>query len=203
MRVHTYVVQHDKGFAPNPFWGVCTLACCKPRIRERAEKGDVIIGFGSASKKVGLGNRVVYWMRVEDIISFDEYWKEPRYASKRPVFGGSLMAWYGDNIYHKDEGSLEWKQTFSFHTDDTGLNQKRDTSQTDLVLISRDYAYWGGSGPVFPDNLLHLVPSFQAERYRYTDDDRDKILAWIDDCPERGFRAEPADWRFDHKSTLK
>ena len=45
MVIHTYVVQHDKGFAPNPFWGICTLACCKPRIRAKASVGDIILGF--------------------------------------------------------------------------------------------------------------------------------------------------------------
>ncbi|WP_202913488.1 hypothetical protein [Acuticoccus sediminis] len=25
MRLFSYVVEHDQGFAPNPFYGVCTL----------------------------------------------------------------------------------------------------------------------------------------------------------------------------------
>ena len=29
----SYVVATDSGFAPNPFFGLCTLACCKPAIR--------------------------------------------------------------------------------------------------------------------------------------------------------------------------
>lgn len=29
----SYVVETDSGFAPNPFFGVCTLARCKPSIR--------------------------------------------------------------------------------------------------------------------------------------------------------------------------
>lgn len=206
MKVHTYVVQHDKGFAPNPFWGVCTLACCKPRIRERVRKKDVIIGFGSASREVALGNRVVYWMCVENIISFDEYWHDKQYSAKRPVFGASLMAWYGDNIYHRDKSSGEWIQEISFHKDgeDHGRgNLEQDTARTDRVLISKDYAYWGGSGPAFPESLLHLAPSFQAERYLYSEDDRDKILEWINSLPDRGFCAEPADWCRDHAATLK
>ena len=33
MIIYQYVLKVDHGFAPNPFYGVCTLACCKPRMR--------------------------------------------------------------------------------------------------------------------------------------------------------------------------
>ena len=34
MIVYEYVMTSDSGFAPNPFHGTCTLACCKPKIRK-------------------------------------------------------------------------------------------------------------------------------------------------------------------------
>ena len=34
-RIYSYVVRYDSGFAPNPFYGYCTLATCKPDIRGR------------------------------------------------------------------------------------------------------------------------------------------------------------------------
>ena len=37
MTLFSYVIEHDLGFAPNPFHGVCTLACCKPQIRKIAK----------------------------------------------------------------------------------------------------------------------------------------------------------------------
>ena len=39
MKLSAYIVSTDAGLAPNPFWGVCTLAVCKPRIRRFAEVG--------------------------------------------------------------------------------------------------------------------------------------------------------------------
>jgi hypothetical protein len=199
MRIHTYVVQHDKGFAPNPFWGFCTLACCKPRIRNRAAEGDIVMGFGSASKEVGLSGRVIYWMKVGKIISFDTYWSDPKYASKKPAMQSGLMACYGDNIYHSDGNG--WRQTISFHSDGAGLgsgNLERDTSLTDRVLIGQDFAYWGGNAPLLPKALGGLVPALQTERCNYSEADKAKILAWIASRPERGFRAPPADWARDH-----
>jgi len=38
--LHSYVVARDYGFAPNPFFGFCTLATCKPRLRSVAQVGD-------------------------------------------------------------------------------------------------------------------------------------------------------------------
>ena len=43
--VFVYVVARDFGFAPNPFHGFCTLACCKPKIRSAAEVGDWVFGM--------------------------------------------------------------------------------------------------------------------------------------------------------------
>lgn len=45
MKVHSYIGAHDFGFASNPFHGVCTLACCKPDIRQVAHVGDLVIGM--------------------------------------------------------------------------------------------------------------------------------------------------------------
>lgn len=204
MRIHMYVVQHDKGFAPNPFWGVCTLACCKPRRRKSAEVGDVVMGFGSASQEINLGGRVIYWMKVERILTFDEYWHDPQFAKKKPEMRASLAACYGDNIYHHDRNG-EWQQAKSFHTDGHGLgsgNLERDTSFTDRVLLSRDFAYWGGAAKQFPHSLKHLVPTGQTERCHLDAPDKAKVLTWIQSIPDRGYRSPPADWIRDHAQAI-
>ena len=45
-----YTVAYDVGFAPNPFYGFCTLATCKADIRNAADVGDWVVGVGSVSK---------------------------------------------------------------------------------------------------------------------------------------------------------
>ncbi len=47
MYIYSYVLRYDDGVAPNPFFGFCTLAVCKPVIRRKAQVGDWIIGTGS------------------------------------------------------------------------------------------------------------------------------------------------------------
>lgn len=75
----SYVVDHDLGYAPNPFGGFCTLAKCKygskqRNIVERAKGGDWIAGTGGAdlAKSAGHG-KLIYAMRVDKKIPLAEY----------------------------------------------------------------------------------------------------------------------------------
>nr|VFK20813.1 MAG: hypothetical protein BECKLPF1236B_GA0070989_12264 [Candidatus Kentron sp. LPFa] len=96
----SYVVARDYGFAPNPFFGVCTLATCKPRIRKAATIGDWVIGTGS--KKNDRQGVLVYVMRVSEAMTFNEYWSDARFLRKIPNLRGSKKQAFGDNIYYRD-----------------------------------------------------------------------------------------------------
>ena len=70
----SYCVRDDAGSAPNPFWGVCTLAICKPKIRLAAEPGDWIVGTGSQHSPIGdVSGMLVYVMRVTRKLSMEDY----------------------------------------------------------------------------------------------------------------------------------
>ena len=85
----SYVVDHDTGFAPNPYGGFCTLVHCKRKgssgrrnIVELADEGDWIIGTGGQSKKSCENGRVVYIMRVDEKIPFRAYLRDPRFRGR-------------------------------------------------------------------------------------------------------------------------
>lgn len=78
INLFSYVLAADSGFAPTPFWGCCTLACCKPAIRRVGDVGDLIVGLTPKAK----GNRVVYIMRVADKLTFAEYWDHPGFHAR-------------------------------------------------------------------------------------------------------------------------
>src|SRR5205085_5511285 len=41
-RLYTYIVAKDSGFAPNPFWRLCTLAHCTPNhMNAQLQEGDM------------------------------------------------------------------------------------------------------------------------------------------------------------------
>ena len=115
-RVYSYCVARDYGFAPNPFYGFCTLATCKPIIRRKASVGDFIVGTGS--KELGQQGKLVYAMRVSEAMSLDEYWADLRFQVKKPNLAGSLKKRFGDNVYHSANGS--WCQEDSHHSHEDG-----------------------------------------------------------------------------------
>ncbi len=76
MKLYSYIVTHDTGFSPNPFWGYCTLADCKPAIRRTAEVGDWIVGLSPKPT----GNRMVFAMQVDEILSYADYYHDERFT---------------------------------------------------------------------------------------------------------------------------
>lgn len=156
MKLYSYVIPRDYGFAPNPHFDYCTLATCKPRIRKGAQIGDWVSAYGAANTSIR--EKLVMLMKVEEILTFDEYWEDERFKCKRPVFNRGVMHMYGDNIYHHVDG--EWMQEPSHHSMQDGsinyVNLNRDT-QTDRVLIARDYYYFGNNAISIPDRFAMLI----------------------------------------------
>ena len=71
-KLFSYVIREDTGLAPNAFYGVCTLNCCKPDIRRTAEVGDWVAGFVGSNHPADR-DRLVYAMRVTRKIPMEEY----------------------------------------------------------------------------------------------------------------------------------
>ena len=194
-RLHSYVVNHDIGFAPNPFFGFCTLATCKQQIRRVAELDDWIVGTGAAkNRRTGY---LVYAMRVTEVLSFDEYWNDERFIWKRPNLSGSRKHRFGDNVYHRDT-SGDWIQEDSRHSRADGspelVHLKRDTSLTERVLISNDFVYFGATGPRLPETDWGFsVLSGRGHRNRFQTDQVDTVVAWLNGL-ERGIKGMPFDW---------
>ena len=198
-KLYSYVVARDYGFAPNPFFGTCTLATCKPDIREHAKAGDWIIGTGSSQqKKEGY---LVYAMLVSETLTFSEYWSSSQFRQKRPNLRGSKKQAFGDNIYFKDAKG-QWHQKDSHHSYADGSSNPHNTShdtQADRVLISTDYAYWDNSGPQLPKNFRDYqgfdICAKRGYKCRFPEDMARDFVAWFRSLEEKGYLGEPADWR--------
>ena len=159
MRLYSYIVARDFGFAPNPFHGCCTLATCKPQIRASASVGDWIIGTG-AKTKYRLTAHLIYAMTVHEVLTFDSYWQDVRFRGKRPVLNGSLKQLYGDNIYHRTDG--HWLQADSHHSlADGAANQHNVVHDTraNRVLIGWTFAYFGNAAPLIPSEFRPYAPT--------------------------------------------
>lgn len=197
-KLYSYVVARDYGFAPNPFYGVCTLATCKPRIRSVASVGDWVLGTGSAARK--RSGHVVYAMRVTEAMSFDAYFTDARFAQKKPCLFGSRKQAFGDNIYHKGH-SRTWRQLNSHHSHADGrpniANVDNDT-QTDRVLISADFIYWGGEGPKIPAKFRRYggidICALRNHKSEFPAHMVVDFVNWIRSLGVRGFVGKPLDW---------
>lgn len=202
LRLHSYVVRFDSGFAPNPFFGFCTLATCKPDIRRTAQIGEWIVGTGSADISVGRGGFLVYAMRVTEALTFQQYWADPRFLMKRPHLNGSAKQACGDNIYSWNNETNCWNQLDSFHSRKDGSpNEKhirRDT-RVDRVLISSDYIYFGGRGPEIPNIFrnYHGIDICKQGRGRKIIEDLDLINIfemWVRSIDNFGYVSPPFEW---------
>ncbi len=202
VRLHSYVIARDYGFAPNPFFGVCTLATCKPRIRKVATIGDWILGTGSKTGK--RHNHAVYAMRVTAAMSFEQYWADPFFTRKKVNLRGSKKQAFGDNIYSRDPATGLWCQANSHHSLHDGspnpLNVKADTG-TNRVLISDDFVYWGGSGPELPLQLLRHgrthenICAGRGHKNDFSSEMVNDFIAWVRSTGEKGYCGEPLDWK--------
>jgi hypothetical protein len=155
MKLYSYVVMHDTGFAPNPFFGYCTLACCKPKIRQTAEQGDWIVGLTPKAA----GNRIVYLMRVDEVVSsFADYWTDRRFGVKKPAHNDGVRGRCGDNIYEPLPNG-DYRQLPSMHSN--GETEDKEKKEHDLsgtrILISETFAYFGSNALPLPPELRSLV----------------------------------------------
>lgn len=207
MKLYSYVVARDFGFAPNPFFGFCTLATCKPKIREHASVGDWVVGTG-AKVAYNYSGRLIYAMQVSETLDFNSYWNDPRFFRKRPNLTGSLAVLYGDNIYHRTGD--QWAQADSHHSMENGrrdeANIEWDTS-VDRLLVSTKFVYWGRSAPIIPSQFR----SFSEEKddicagrgHRvFKDDIPAEFAVWLEEQNKWGVQGDPLEFAKHKRASL-
>jgi len=135
-------------------------------------------------------------MRVQEAMTFDEYWQDARFTTKRPFLGGSMKYAFGDNIYHHDATDQTWIQENSHHSHADGstnlLNLETDT-HANRVLVSDDFTYWGGDGPVIPPNFNQLIAR-RGHKCNFSQRLVDDFLAWCQSSGAIGRVGVPLKW---------
>jgi hypothetical protein len=200
VRIYVYVLAHDGGFSPNPFHGWCTLACCKPKIRKKAQPGDWVVGLTRRRD----GNRLAYAMKVEESLSFEDYWHDKRFRKKRPRWkkGASVIDKCGDNCY-RPVGPDEFKQLprsnhWDFGNDREDLRKKAADLGGERVLVSRTFCYYGREAIPFPAHVSFPRPT-RGHRVNFTPEEQASLLKFIRSRP-RGVLGKPKVWPYDDRS---
>ncbi|HEX7979456.1 MAG TPA: hypothetical protein VF461_12700 [Gemmatimonadaceae bacterium] len=185
MKLSAYIVAVDSGFSPNPFGRRCTLACCKPSIRRNAEPGDIIVGSGSA--RTGLAGRLIYAMRVQDVLPFEVYWK--RYPSKRPS-QRTAVSRRGDNIWHFRAGV--WRGIPGALHDQT--HRARDLSGEN-ALVAAEFYYFGRDAIVVPEAFASMLAVTQGHKNTYDNVLISRFWTWLSRvAPRNGRIGQPTEF---------
>lgn len=194
MRLFSYKLTSDTGFAPNPFHGACTLATCKPQIRRCKLPGDWIAGFTSAvlnGDSTG-EERLVYLMQVSEKLALDSYFRDPRFRQKVPdVSAPEVVARCGDNIYQLVSGGF-LQIPNPFHT--PSKDQTKDLSGL-FVLVAQRFFYFGSRPLYIPAEVRPRVPLRQSAHGVLTRDPVrvEAFLNHVARCGE-GLHAPPTQW---------
>lgn len=197
MHLFSYRVEHDFGLAPNPFGGTISFAVCRGDIRSNKfmQIGDWLVGTGSVSRKnVG---RLIYAMKVEEIISFDEYWNDPRFQYKKPYLKGTLVQMYGDNFYHTVDERMVQEPSAHSNPD---LEQRIKLYNKDVrgkrVLLSKTFYYFGDNCPLIPAELQTICSSGRAYKYKQiTEEQINSFVSWLESNYTVGIHGDPCNWK--------
>ncbi len=198
MAYFSYKIEHDFGLAPNPFGGYCTLAVCKPTIRnnKNLQMDDWIIGTGST--KLDRLHHLIFAMKVEEKLTFNDYWDDPRFQYKKPEINGSLVQMYGDNFYHQNLNTKKWIQENSAHSLESGM-KNLDHLKIDVegkyVLVSKTFYYLGDKSILLPKRFWEICsegrnmkgPSISE---RVAED----FVSWLQKKYSIGIHGDPINW---------
>lgn len=202
MKLYSYILRYDHGFAPNPFFGYCTLACCKPDIRRVAKAGDWIVGLTPKS----FGHEIAYYMKVSEVIpNFDAYWRDARFKLKRPNPRGDALHRSGDNIY-EPLGEGKYRQLPSWHSRPPFTStEDPQEAERDLgglrVLVSKDFAYFGSNPVPRPPSLECLIIG-EKHRSNFSPEQQAAFLDFVRNNGCGGCQAPPRELKSEDCRSL-
>jgi hypothetical protein len=191
MKLLKYVMTSDSGLAPNPFFGVCSLALCTPNhMNARLKPGDWVVAHSSANT----GHKLVYAMRLTKVLDMHSYFVN--FPQKRPVPNGTYEQQCGDNLYFRD--SDRWARLPSAEhnsVDDFIKDRGRP------VFISEgpeNYWYFGAGSALrelegFADRFPWLLKDRQGFSYIYDEQRIAAFTSWLEEFRQRGLIGQPRD----------
>ena len=158
-------MKHDNRFAPNPLFGVLTLATCKPAMRRNTKIGNWIAGWTSKQLKdspteVGK-EKLIYLAKVTQKLSFAEYWE--KYEQKRPVKteDTKVIQRYGDNIYKPNPTNP--KEFIQIENNFHGKDKMDKDLRGEYVLICEEFYYFSRLSPLDIPCLLYTSRKVRKE----------------------------------------
>ena len=223
MKILTYRMTYDTGFAPNPFHGVLTLATCTPNHkRAELEKGDYIVGIESNAlmeqrKSKGLckekNNLLIFVGEASEILSLNDYFNDLRFKKKKYKKNKCWILRRGDNIYYEDGGMWKWlrghdhddKSITFFHRNslDHLYKTNRHVIYKDIygnrVFICHRFTYFGDKCEEFDKRFLDCIVKAQGIKYCYENNSKFKDFKnYLDSLIGKGRIGKPIHCHIKH-----
>lgn len=199
MRISSYKMTYDTGFAPNPFGSALTLATCKPGMRRKRCEGDWIAGFTSkslAGHEVGF-ERLIYLMCVSEKLLIRDYFHDTRFQEKIPDMNTQVpRTRAGDNIYRPLVPNAEYAEHFEQVRNVNHFAQNKDADVSgEFVLIGEEFYYFGRCALALPDYVRPVVPKGQSGYGQWTYSPRaDRFVEYIRERYRPGCHGLPHKW---------
>lgn len=166
-KLYSYVVDHDHGFAPNPYNQMCTLVHCKfggqygrSNIVEGANIGDWILGTGGSGESSAGHGKIIYLMRVDEKLDFNSYINDDRFQGRSD---------------HMDDGAYNLYALISHHYFYFGRN-----------------AFHIDALPIHVQSKC-LIKSGQGYRYDYPEELVAEFASWFENTYIVGMHGNPCD----------
>ena len=177
-RLCSYIVKRDSGFAPNPYWGFCTLAACTPNhMGVKLCRGDWIAGFLSERSRSSRqrSHRLLYAMEISAVMHMNDYFHDARFQRKKPRLSGNGKKCCGDNIYRQNT-SGEWVQSKNMSH---GLSCLAQDTKHPYVFIGREFWYFGRKRIHLPKKFKPLVKNGRGIKMNRDATLVDEFCTWI------------------------
>ena len=173
MRIHTYVIATDAGSAPNYDPPFTTLAVCKPRIRRKANVGELVLAFAGKSVNPYEPHSVVWAGVVAEKFTFADYWNDKRFQAKKPD-----RCTRPDNFYRPTtDGGLLWVENPVHGPEAT----QHDTDGLYVLAFNPSWRF-GANGPPLPTEFgLRMTHGRRGERVMdLSDAERRRLETWLE-----------------------
>lgn len=171
-RICTYIINTDKGFAPNPFWGYCTLSVCTPNhMGANLDNGDWIAGFLGKNR----GHKFVYAMEISEKLNLTEYFQDSRFQLKKPNLDGDWKERCGDNFYSQNEDGFWTQHRNRFHI---GEAAKLQDIRNPTMFLAERFWYLGKSAMTPPEKFQLMFGGIEI-RVNHPEELFDKFKHWV------------------------
>jgi hypothetical protein len=165
-------------------------------MNARLKGNDYIAGFFTDRKIPNL----VFWMKVNEVMGYEEYFNDPRFQRKKPNLKGSWISRCGDNIYFQDKSGKLIQTDTQYHRNNGSI--AKDTRYA-IVYIGRTFSYFGEKAYIdtnrLPKNLRPVLKKGVGIKYtREYDPNFKEYLGWLKSKP-LGRHGDPRDKKIHTK----